>query len=173
MPCVCSWAGHFCDQRTQGECRGPGGRGSCHLAIPSRVNQAHPPALLGLSFAFCHVHPFLGSTSRVSKASLRQSTQVRCSAQCPAPCQHPINAHFCPKCYLQPSLVSVQPYEVPAVVMPQVGAPGPHHTVQSPRVPLCMHPQRQTSDLAPTVRAGQVQTALSLSAGQEHPPLFQ
>lgn len=59
------------------------------------------PTISGLDIAFCHMGLFLGSTSVVFKASLRQSIWIRCSNLCQAPHQLLINAHYCLKCYLQ------------------------------------------------------------------------
>lgn len=59
-------------------------------------------SILGLDIAFCHMGFFLGSTSVVSKASLRQSIWTRCSTKCLASHHLLIDAHYCLiKCFLQ------------------------------------------------------------------------
>lgn len=67
------------------------------------MGKLSPHPILGLYLAFCHISPFLGSTSIVFKASLRQSMWTRYGIQCLAPHHYSINTHFCPKCYLQHS----------------------------------------------------------------------
>lgn len=107
------------------------------------VGKPSPPPILGLCFAFCHMGPFLGSTSVVFKASLRQSMWTRCSAQCLAPHQHPINAYFVLSAIYSLARSWFQLWVLPAAITPQVGAPGTLSS-QEPWAPST-HSPRQSS----------------------------
>lgn len=114
---------------------------------------------------------FLGSTFIVFKASLRQSTWTRCSAQCLAPHQHPINAHFVLSAIYSLARSWFQLWVLPAVVTPQVRAPSHPPSSESPGHLPCTPKGRAQSQ--PALRAARVWTAPCWPVGRGQPLPFQ